>query len=119
MVAPAPASQILSTSPLPTEESRQSFQNAPVPLLASRVPLAKSNAVFDPRGEEVGIRPRSSMHARCASVHAAADGGGHVRGVQLAGYGKHAVGVCDGGETAGGADDEAAGASGGGDIKGF
>jgi hypothetical protein len=37
-------------------------------------------------------------------------GGGDIRGVQLAGCCKHAVGVCDDGDKAGGADDEAAGA---------
>jgi hypothetical protein len=45
-------------------------------------------------------------------------GGDDIRGVQLAGYCKHAVGVCDDGDKAGGADDGAAGAAGGGDIKG-
>ncbi len=37
---------------------------------------------------------------------------------RLTGGCKHAVGVCDDGDKAGGADDGAAGAAGGGDIRG-
>jgi hypothetical protein len=41
--------------------------------------------------------------------------GADIRGLQLAGGCEHAVGVCDNGEKAGGADDGAAGAAGGAD----
>jgi hypothetical protein len=50
---------------------------------------------------------------------AGAAGGGDIRGVQLVGYCKHAVGVCDDGGKAGGAADGAAGAAGGGGIRGI
>ena len=45
-------------------------------------------------------------------------GGGDIRGVQLAGCCKHAVGVRDDGDKAGGADDGSAAAAVGGDIRG-
>jgi hypothetical protein len=48
----------------------------------------------------------------CLKVWRAIPGGDDVRKVQLAGYCKHAVCVCDDGETAGGADDEAAAGAG-------
>ena len=38
-------------------------------------------------------------------ARAGAESGGDTRGVQLAGACKHAVGVCDDGDKAGGADD--------------
>ena len=41
------------------------------------------------------------------------------RGVQFAGFGKHAVGVCENWGKAGGVDDEEAGAAGGGGMKGI
>ena len=49
---------------------------------------------------------------------AGAVGGSGIRGVQLAGHCKHAVGVCDDEDKAGRADDGAAGAAGRGDIRG-
>jgi hypothetical protein len=55
---------------------------------------------------------------RSSAVGAGAAGRGDIRGVQLAGCGKHAVGVCDDGDKARGADDGAAGTAGGGDMRG-
>ena len=48
----------------------------------------------------------------CSSDLAGAAGGGDIRGVQLAGHCKYAVGVCDDGDKAGGQHDGAAGAAG-------
>jgi hypothetical protein len=52
------------------------------------------------------------------SVGAGAAGGGDIRGVQLAGCSKHAVGVSDDEDKAGRADDGATGGTGGGDSMG-
>ena len=51
-------------------------------------------------------------------ARAGAAGGGDIRGVQLAECCKHAVGVCNNGDKAAGADDGSSGAAGGGDIRG-
>jgi hypothetical protein len=45
--------------------------------------------------------------------------GGDIRGFQLVGGCKHAVGVCDNGDKTGGEDDGATAAAGGADIRGI
>jgi len=57
-----------------------------------------------------------SWSGRWRRYHRTAAVADDIRGVQLAGCCKHAVGVCDG-DKAGGANDGAAGEAGGGDIS--
>jgi hypothetical protein len=70
--------------------------------------VANTLWVFATMGSKPGERMMGHLERRAEAIM--------IRGVQ--GRCKHAVGVCDDGVKAGGADDEAAGAAGVGDIRG-
>jgi hypothetical protein len=80
--------------------------------------IANTLHVWRSRGTKRQVHFCWRLSDRSTSAGAGAAGGGDIRGVQLAGCCKHAVGVCDDGEKARGVDDGAAGGAGGGDIRG-